>query len=72
LYSSPSTIRMMKSRKMRWAGHCSAHGGEEASVYDFCGKARRTYNEMILDRMGGRTGLNWLRIGSSGGLLGTR
>jgi hypothetical protein len=27
LYSSPNTIRMIKSRRMRWAGHV-AHIGE--------------------------------------------
>jgi hypothetical protein len=26
LYSSPSIIRMMKSRKMRWAGHIARMG----------------------------------------------
>jgi hypothetical protein len=28
LYSSPSIIRIMKSRRMRWAGHCSPNGGK--------------------------------------------
>jgi hypothetical protein len=27
LYSSPSIIRMIKSRRMRWAGHVSRMGG---------------------------------------------
>jgi hypothetical protein len=31
LYSSPSIIRMMKSRRMRWAGHV-ARMGEERSA----------------------------------------
>jgi hypothetical protein len=26
LYSSPSTIRMIKSRRMRWAGHVGRRG----------------------------------------------
>jgi hypothetical protein len=26
LYSSPNIIRIIKSRRMRWAGACSAHG----------------------------------------------
>jgi hypothetical protein len=26
LYSSPSMIRMTKSRRMRWAGHTARHG----------------------------------------------
>jgi hypothetical protein len=40
LYSSPSIIRMMKSRRMRWAGHV-ARMGEEKCIQSFGGKARR-------------------------------
>jgi hypothetical protein len=29
LYSSPSIIRMTKSRRMRWEGHVTRMGGEE-------------------------------------------
>jgi hypothetical protein len=32
LYSSPSTIGMMKSRRMRWAGHL-ARMGEKRNAY---------------------------------------
>jgi hypothetical protein len=32
LYSSPSIIRINKSRKMRWAGHVARMGGEEERV----------------------------------------
>jgi hypothetical protein len=32
LYSSPNIIRMMKSRRMRWAGHV-AHMGERRNAY---------------------------------------
>jgi hypothetical protein len=28
LYSSPNIIRMIKSRRMRWAGHAERMGGE--------------------------------------------
>jgi hypothetical protein len=31
LYSSPSIIRVIKSRRMRWAGHVARMGGEELS-----------------------------------------
>jgi hypothetical protein len=31
-YSSPNTIRQIKSRRMRWAGHV-ARVGEERNVY---------------------------------------
>jgi len=32
LYPSPDIVRVIKSRKMRWAGHV-AHMGEERGVY---------------------------------------
>jgi hypothetical protein len=32
LYSSPNTVRVIKSRRMRWAGHV-AHMGEERGAY---------------------------------------
>jgi hypothetical protein len=32
LYSSPSIIRMIKSRRMRWAGHVVRMGGEEECI----------------------------------------
>jgi hypothetical protein len=32
LYSSPNIIRMMKSRRMRWAGHVARMGGEEECI----------------------------------------
>jgi hypothetical protein len=32
LYSSPNIIRMIKSRRMRWAGHCSTNGGDEDCI----------------------------------------
>ena len=32
MYSSPNIVRVIKSRRMRWAGHV-AHMGEERGVY---------------------------------------
>jgi hypothetical protein len=32
LYSSPSIIRIIKSRRMIWEGTCSTNGGEEERV----------------------------------------
>jgi hypothetical protein len=32
LYSSPSIIRMIKSRRMRWAWHVARMGGEEECI----------------------------------------
>jgi hypothetical protein len=43
LYSSPSIIRMIKSRRMRWARY-TVRMGEKRNVYkSFGGKARRGY-----------------------------
>jgi hypothetical protein len=33
-YSSPNTIRIIKSRRMRWAGHV-ARMGEKRNVYSY-------------------------------------
>jgi len=35
LYSSPSTVRVIKSRRMRWAGHVARMGRKEAFT-GFC------------------------------------
>jgi hypothetical protein len=40
LYSSPSIIRIIKSRRMKWAGHVAQKGGEEEHLYIIGGKAR--------------------------------
>jgi hypothetical protein len=40
VYSSPSIIRMIKSRRMRWARHL-ARMEEEECIQDFGGKARK-------------------------------
>jgi hypothetical protein len=32
LYPSPSIIRIIKSRRMRWAGHVARMGGEEECI----------------------------------------
>jgi hypothetical protein len=39
LYSSPSIIRMIKSRRMRWAGHVARMGGKGTHI-DYWWKAR--------------------------------
>jgi hypothetical protein len=39
LYSSPSITRVIKSRRMRWAGHVARMGKQEC-IYDVGGKAR--------------------------------
>jgi hypothetical protein len=84
LYSSPDIIRHIKSRRMRWAGHV-ARMGEERNVYRvLVGKPegkrplerpRRRWEDgikMDLREIGWGwvwSGLNWLRIGTVGGLL---
>jgi hypothetical protein len=35
LYRSPNIIRVIKSRRMRWAGHVACMGGEERCVKGF-------------------------------------
>jgi hypothetical protein len=37
LYFSPSILRVIKSRKMRWAGRLASMG-EERHIWDFAGK----------------------------------
>jgi hypothetical protein len=82
LFSSPHIIGMMKSRRMRWAWHV-ARVGEKRNAYRILvwtpggkrplGRSRRKWvNSVKIDlRQDGMvwTGLIWLRIGTSGGLL---
>jgi hypothetical protein len=83
LYSSPDTIRQIKSRRMRWAGHV-ARMGEGRNVYRVLmgkpeakrplGRPRRRWEfgiKMDLREIGWGvwSGFTWLRIGTGGGLL---
>jgi hypothetical protein len=38
LYSSPTTVCVIKSRRMRWAGHVAQMGGGERHVKGFGGE----------------------------------
>ena len=38
LYCSPNIVRVIKSRRMRWAGHVARMGGEEMRVQGFGGE----------------------------------
>ena len=38
LYSSPNTVRVIKSRRMRWAGHVARMGEEGMCVYGLGGE----------------------------------
>jgi hypothetical protein len=40
LYCSPSIVRVIKSRRMRWAGHVARMGGRERRVQGFGGETR--------------------------------
>jgi hypothetical protein len=41
LYSSPNIIRVIKSRRLIWAGHVARMGVEEECISDIGGKVRR-------------------------------
>jgi hypothetical protein len=73
LYSSPDTIRQVKSRRMRWAGHV-ARMGEERKMYRVLvgkpegkrpqGRPRRRWEDGIrMDlREIGFGGVDWIRL----------
>jgi hypothetical protein len=73
LYSSPNIVRVIKSRRMRWAGHV-AHMGEGRAVYRVLAgrpKGKRPLRrprhrwedniKMDLSEMG-IDGANWIRV----------
>ena len=83
LYSSPSIVRVIKSRRMSWAGHV-ARMGERRGVYKVLvgkpegrrplGRPRRRWQNNIKMEIqeadvGVWTGSSWLRIGTGGGHL---
>jgi len=73
LYSSPNIVRMIKSRRMRWAGHV-ARLGERRGVYKLLvrkpegkrplGRPRRRWEDNIkMDRQEvGYGGVNWIEL----------
>jgi hypothetical protein len=83
LYSSPSIIKMIKSRKMRWAGHVARMGAKRNAYRILVGNPegkrplgipRRRWVDNIKKDLkdiecGGMDWIDWLRIGTSGGLL---
>jgi hypothetical protein len=84
LYSSPTIVWMIKSKKMRWAGHV-ARMGEGRGVYRVLvrkpegerplGRPRRRDGRIILRWIFRKwdvilwTGLSWMSIETSGGHL---
>jgi hypothetical protein len=82
MYSSLSIIRMIQSRRMRWAGHIARMGEKENAYRILVGKPegkrplgrprRRWVGNIKMDlREIGMVwiGFIWLRIATSGGLL---
>jgi hypothetical protein len=84
LYCSPNIVRVINSRRMRWAGHV-ARMGERRGVYRVLvgkpegrrpfGRTRRRLEDNIrmdlqeVGCSGDWTGFIWLRIGTGYGLL---
>jgi len=85
-YSSSNTIRVIKSRRMRWLGHVArmrerrirGFGGEIEGKRPFGRPRGRWENNIKIDLQevgwggGTRTGLIWLKIGTVGGHLRMR
>ena len=81
LYSSPNTVRVIKSRRMRWAGHvaCMMEGrgvyrvlvGKPEGKRPLRRPSRRWEDniKMVLQEVGSWNGPIWLRIGKGGGHL---
>jgi len=42
LYSSPNIVRVIKSRRMRWAGRVARMGGEQRCIQGFGGETWKT------------------------------
>ena len=83
LYSSPNTVRVIKSRRMRWAGHVARMGGERRFIGSSWGNRREGnhWGDLGVDGwiilgwisrrwdVGIWTGLGWPRIERGGGHL---
>jgi hypothetical protein len=71
LYSSPNIVKVIKSRKMRWAGHV-ARMGEERCIYRFWlgglkGRAPWWEDNIKMDlREIGIDGTNWILLAQDG------
>jgi len=83
LYSSPNTVRVIKSRRMRWAGHVVSMVEERGCIGSCCGNRKEgdhwrdlgVDGSIILGYISRRwdvglwTGLGWSRIETVGGRL---
>jgi len=80
LYSSPNIVRVIKSRRMRWAGHVARMGEERGCIGSWWGhwRKRDPRGDLGVDgwiilgwicrrwNVGIRTGLGWPRIETGG------
>ena len=80
LYSSPNIVRVIKSRRMKWAGHVARMGEERGAYRVLVGKpeGKRPLGNLGVDGwiilelisrrgdVGMWTGLGWPRIGTGG------
>ena len=83
LYSSPNIVLVIKSRRMRWAGHVALMGEERGCIGSWWGNRRErdhwgdlgVEGWIILEWISRRwdvgiwTGLGWPRIETGGGRL---
>ena len=83
LYSSPIVVRVIKSRKMRWAVHVARMGEERGCIRSWWGNRRERdhWGDLSVDGwiilgwiswswdVGIWTGLGWPRIETGGGRL---
>jgi len=83
LYSSPNTVRVIKSRRMRWAGHVARMGEERGCIGSWWGNRREgdQWGDLVVDgwiklgrisrmlNVGIWTGLGWPSIETGGGRL---
>jgi len=79
LYSSPNIVRVIKSRRMRWAGHVARMCGERGVYRVLVGKPEgrrplgrprgRWVDNIRTDLQEVECGLGWPRIGTGGGGL---
>ena len=83
LYFSPNIVRVIKSRRMRWAGYVARMGEERGCIGSWWGNRRERdhWGDLGVDRwiilgwisrrwdVGIWTGLGWPRIRTGGGRL---
>jgi len=86
LYSSPNIVWVIKSRRMRWAGHVARMGKERGDIGSWWGSRKEGdhWGDLGVDgwiilgwisrrwSVGIWTGLGWPRIGTVGGRLRLR